>query len=71
MAPIGIGKKTVIIVSNPKGIQDIFATESKHLDAGEVAGVKLPFVSEQSLMSLSDDKIPLINDLIKICTLPF
>ncbi|MGK7940131.1 MAG: cytochrome P450 [Crocosphaera sp.] len=55
-AHIGLGKRPVVIVSNPKAIQEIFATDPKSLDSGEVAGVKSPFLGQQSLITLSGDR---------------
>ena len=55
-AYVGLGKKPVVIVSNPKAIQEIFTTDPKYLDSGEVAGVKPPFIGQQSLIALSGDR---------------
>lgn len=53
--PIGVGSISQVLISNPQGIQQIFTADSKYLDSGEVAGVKPPFLGQQSLIALSGE----------------
>ncbi|MFM2064010.1 MAG: hypothetical protein RLZZ507_3681 [Cyanobacteriota bacterium] len=53
--PIGAGSRPQVLISNPQGIQQIFTADSKYLDSGEVAGVKPPFLGQQSLIALSGE----------------
>ncbi|MBW4528705.1 MAG: cytochrome P450 [Phormidium tanganyikae FI6-MK23] len=41
-----------VFVSDPQAIQQIFATDPKHLDSGEAAGIKSPLLGRQSLLAL-------------------
>ncbi|MEA5534922.1 cytochrome P450 [Crocosphaera sp. XPORK-15E] len=55
-AYVGLGKKPIVIISNPQAIQEVFSTDPKYLDSGEVAGIKPPFIGQQSLIALSGDR---------------
>ncbi|MEH2181820.1 cytochrome P450 [Nostoc sp.] len=55
-AYVGIGKKPIVLISNPQAIQEVFTTDPKYLDSGEVAGIKPPFIGQQSLIALSGDR---------------
>lgn len=55
-AYVGLGKKPIVLISNPQAIQEVFTTDPKYLDSGEVAGIKPPFIGQQSLIALSGDR---------------
>lgn len=55
-AYVGLGKKPIVLISNPQAIQEIFTTDPQYLDSGEVAGIKPPFIGQQSLIALSGDR---------------
>jgi cytochrome P450 family 110 len=55
-AYVGLGKKPIVLISNPQAIQEVFTAEPKYLDSGEVAGIKPPFIGQQSLIALSGDR---------------
>ncbi|NER03924.1 MAG: cytochrome P450 [Okeania sp. SIO3C4] len=52
---LGDSKQSMVIISNPQGIQEIFATDPEKLDAG-ANGAILIFLGEQSLLALSGDR---------------
>ena len=52
---LGPSKQSMVIISNPQGIQEIFRTDPEKLDAGG-NGARLPFVGEQSILALSGDR---------------
>ncbi len=54
--PVGRGSEPIVLISNPQAIQEIFTADSKQLDSGEVAGIKLPFLGQQSLLALSGER---------------
>jgi unspecific monooxygenase len=54
--PVGLGTAPQVLVSNPQAIQQIFTADLKHLDSGEAAGVKAPFIGQQSLIALSGER---------------
>ncbi|MEH2457426.1 cytochrome P450 [Nostoc sp.] len=55
-AYVGLGKKPIVLISNPQAIQEVFTTDPKYLDSGEVAGIKPAFIGQQSLIALSGDR---------------
>ncbi|HEY9819916.1 MAG TPA: cytochrome P450, partial [Candidatus Sericytochromatia bacterium] len=54
--PVGLGSETLVLISNPQAIQEIFTTNPKQLDSGEAAGIKLPLLGQQSLLALSGER---------------
>ncbi len=54
--PFGVGSSPQILISNPQGIEQMFTAEAKHLDSGEAAGLKAPFIGQQSLIVLSGER---------------
>ncbi|MEW6493001.1 MAG: cytochrome P450 [Cyanobacteriota bacterium] len=54
--PVGMGDKPIVLISNPQGIQEVFTADSNQLDSGEAAGIKPPFLGQQSLIALSGDR---------------
>lgn len=46
----------LVFVSNPQAIQEIFTADCKTLESGEETGIKLLFLGENSLISLSGEK---------------
>ena len=55
--PMALGQSNnlMVLISNPQGIQEIFNTNPDHLDSGG-DGFRLPFLGEQSLITLSGER---------------
>ncbi|MDJ0518287.1 MAG: cytochrome P450 [Trichodesmium sp. MO_231.B1] len=52
---LGSSKQSMVIISNPQGIKEIFSTDPEKLDAGG-NGARFPFLGEQSILALSGDR---------------
>jgi unspecific monooxygenase len=54
--PVGQRSAPQVFISNPQAIQEIFAADSKQLESGEEAKIKLHLLGQQSLIALSGDR---------------